>query len=194
MLIGIFVISGCGKHKAEENIKQIDSIYNRIPEPIDIKTQEAIAKAISNWNNDLVDDVPILFYAKVLSIKDKNEYCLHIAFSDEDANVLGIGIRDFCCLDGHDVAVEERYPLYIEKSQPAVWSAYIPIKERAQNQVKDETAWSHYMRSEGKYSIYKEKIPPLWISLTDDPNNIPEAFIYDKDGNISEFVPIEIKK
>ncbi len=179
------------KKKQAENIKRF---YDKLPRPINKGVQSRITRAISAWNNDQVDKVPILFYAKVVKQSNSGEYYLILPFSDEDANILGIGIREVRNSNGRKNVVEERYPIYIQNSPHAVFMALIPIQERTANQTKDETAWSLYMRGEGEFSISKEKMPPLWISLPDDPNRIPEVFLYDKDGHVSEFIPIVVGK
>lgn len=118
---------------------------------------------------------------------------LYLAFSDEDANLLGIGIREVRTVNGTEVVLEERYPLYLQHSQPAFWSAILPISERTGGQVKDEVAWCNYQRGEGGLSIFEEKYPSIWLSFR-NPDVKTEVFVYDKDGNTSEYVPIDVRE
>jgi hypothetical protein len=79
----------------------------------------------------------------------------------------------------------------IREIQPAFWTAILQISDRTDH-VKDETAWSFYMRGEAGFSIFEEKYPTIWLSLQ-NKEILTEVFVYDKDGNISEFVPIVVQ-
>ena len=190
------VILGCKKKSTSvhdiSQIHRIQNIQNKLDKPIDPMVQKRIDKAILECGNKKQDTVPILFFAEVRRPKDREQIYLYLAFYDEDANLLGIGIREKS--NNPDKCMEERYPIYIEHSQPAAWQAILPVSERRnKDQCKDETVWSLYMRSEGGFSISEEKIPIIWISLSDYKDDMPEVFLYDKDGNVSEFLQIENK-
>ncbi len=202
LFLGSFLISlcfcmlGCKKNdiesKGQDSINSIKHLLLRHPKPIPEDIQERADKAISQWNNKKVDSVPILFYAKVKRQQDTDKIFLVLPFSDEDENILGIGVRERHSCGNTAEILEERYPIFIQKSQPAVSMVLLPIRNRTEGQRKDETAWSLYMRGEGEFSIEKEKTPPIYLPLTYDPNVSTEVFVYDKDGQVSEFIPVEI--
>lgn len=191
-----FCVLGCKKKDTmsmeQDSINSIKYLLFRHPKPIPEDIQERADKAISQWNNKQVDSVPILFYAKVKKQQDTDKLFLVLPFSDEDENILGIGVREKHFSVNTKKIFEERYPIFIQRAQPSVWMILLPIQNRTEGQRKDETAWSLYMRGEGEFSIEKEKTPPIYLSLSDDPNVSTEVFIYDKHGQVSEFVPVEI--
>lgn len=190
MLFCCIWTTGCRKRSEQEAVNRINSFFSRYPKLLDQDVKSRVNKAIDNWNNDQIDKSPILFFARISDVKDREYHVLSLVFSDEDANLLGIGIREVKTSNGVETVLEERYPLYIQRSQPAFWSALLKISER-DGHVKDETAWSYYMRSEGGYSIFEEKHPTIWISFPRE-NVRTEVFVYDKDGNVSEFVPVSM--
>lgn len=176
----------------KDSLNRINAFFNRNHKLLDEQdVEQRVKMAVDNWKNDLVDKAPILFFAKILTPKGKQYRVLYLVFSDEDANLLGIGIREVKASNGAETVLEERYPLYIQRSQPAFWSAILHISER--NGLKDETAWSLYMRGEGGYSIFEEQHPTIWISFPNE-NVKTEVFVYDKDGNVSEFVPVVMEE
>jgi len=168
------------RNDPEKVIAEIEFFFSKFSQPIDHKIESRIQKAINGWKNNQVDKCPILFFATISKPKDKNQNVLYIAFSDEDANLLGIGIKEEKTVGGVQTVVEERYPLYIEQSQPAFWTAILQISERTDGQTKDETAWSFYMRSHAGFSIFKEKYPTIWVSFPAE-DTVTEVFVYDKD-------------
>ena len=204
ILFAVIFVAGC-KNTEDDTIYSLKSLKAKL-ERKGVSDRERsvlvrIDKAISEYEDKKTDTIPILFYAGVSHPKERQEIYLQLAYYDEDSNILGLGIREKA--NNQYNFIEERYPIYIQQSPPPVWSSLLPIQKRTDNQRKDETAWSLYMRGEGELSypefmqkkgpsfLGKFKIPPIWLSLPDNPNSMPEVFVYDKDGNVSEFITIE---
>jgi len=154
-------------------------------EDIEGEEKDRLLDAISKWDNNKIERVPILIYAWLFKKENTNEYCVAILFSDEDADVAGIGIREEKLSDGSQ-AIEERYPIFIKGSPRPVDRVFLPIHFRINNQQKDELEWDKFI-----CDPFNIKMPPIWISIPDERDIKVEIFIYDNNNNISKTINVK---
>jgi hypothetical protein len=192
LLMISFLIVGC-EQKNDEALTILQNLKSRYEKEQVVNTQlvNRIDKDVAEYLNKKEDFIPILIYAELVNAKNSEEVYLRLAFYDEDTDLLGFGIRQKA--DNQYGFTEVRYPIYIKRSLKKVSASLLPINISTNIKDKNETLWSLYVRSDKASEPGFLDIPPVWISLPDDPEIMLEVFLYDKEGNISEFVKIENK-
>ena len=170
----------------EGSIKSISSKLELFPEESRIPGE----LAISNWKNETTDPEPILIYAKLAKPVGQGSIRLCMYFSDEDADVLGVGIREESVKSNNGRGVvEELYPIYAPLSPFAIFTGTVPIAIRIFDERKDEQLWEEYanlnISTNDSSLTIADILPPLWISLP-----VPEkieiwVWLYDRAGHES---------
>ena len=127
----LWILLGCGEVPVDKDIersiggleefigdlavKNIDDVLENGDFSLEVKQRGNLA--ISQWENDVVNPVPILIYARIAKPKDYNDIALGMYMSDEDRDIVGIGIKEHHIKShGKLKIIEELYPIYIHKA------------------------------------------------------------------------------
>jgi len=163
-------------------IKSCKEVMTIAESPDYVKT--LAQKVLDDWANNMVDASPVLIHAG--HIRTQQDVCfLVLTMSDEDQDIVGLGIRETLRGAG-DVTevIEEEYPVF---TTPGVGHfQLVAFKRRTEDQRKDEEAWSQYgSGANGKHS------PPIWVSAPVPPGGTISVWVFDAAGHRSNEVPLE---
>lgn len=140
--------------------------------------------AIEQWRNDEIDPVPVLIFAVIKKISDDRNL-LTMYFSDEDADVLGFGLREvFRTDEGHEESIEEICPVFEHLSPPSVWSCFFEVEPRVGRQ-KNAESRNEYVRDPNA-----EQRPYIVASVPEPGETDVWIWLYDRAGNQSEPVKV----
>ncbi|MBA7676102.1 hypothetical protein ES703_84343 [subsurface metagenome] len=135
-----------------------------------------------------MDPVPILIDVRLATPKEKKETMLALAISDEDKDLVGVGVREqHLKTDGtKPKIIEEVYSVFGSCSPVSVSYFAIPIRIReSASDVKDDKLWENYVES-GEFA--PEAMPPLLVSVPDHNRVDVWVWLYDRAGHKSETV------
>lgn len=144
-------------------------------------------QAIQKWENNEIDNVPILIDTCLSSFEGKNESHLTLIFYDENKDVTGIIVEEYSNSPENNMPLVEQYPLYNFESFPYVVEfVWHEITFRSKGELKNEKAWSAFLSSEFSNASIT---PPVLISL---PGKGTKVYItvYDRQGNKSNKVEL----
>lgn len=160
-----------------------------------------IEKAISEYDNNKVDKVPVIIWAFLLGPYGGKPDHLDVEYYDEEKDAVGIGIKEsYFTSDGKEIILVEEYPVLIFRKNPTIAGGIsINVKTRDSGQRKSEQVWDDYMKNDKGYEKmdfekWRSTLPDVWISMP-DPNKVDiEMYIYDKEGNKSNSTIVHRKE
>lgn len=176
-------------------------------------------QAMTNYTNNKLDPEPHLLFAWLFEDSlgpERNE--LDIGVIDEDNDLLGFGLKEeLRDPNGAVNILEEEYPALVHYQGLATVNVYsIPFFTRTREHRKNEKIWIDYLaidfdaqmkqtelpHSSGDwfadmeeysirtYELWRDSLPPVWVSIP-DPNRLTVwAYIYDKAGHKSNSVKL----
>jgi hypothetical protein len=194
--------------------------WSRRSWPPDAK--ERITSAINKYKNKMVDPIPILIRA-VFGKVEPEEFKLYLAIFDEDEDLLGFVIREeLKDPNGIVTTLEEDYPIFAHDPGVCVANAYggFKIFARKDEKRKDEKVWEDYLKmdfdakvsqlelpssSKNWYENEVEKYdrifqlleslqPAIFISMPNSDKLKVWIYVYDKAGNKSNTIELDIYK
>ena len=218
--ITFLLVTGCErKPKLGDIDVNMDLLekWSRKPWPDD---KERINYAINKYENKMMDPVPILIKAVLSNQIEPDEYRLYIAILDEDEDILGFVIREESKdPNGTITTLEEDYPVFAHFPNFAAADMFgFDILVRKGEQKKDKKAWDDFFvidfdaqvsqlklpasienwlefemdKSDRILKLWRSLKPTIFISMPDSDKLNVSIFVYDKDGNESETIELEI--
>jgi hypothetical protein len=191
--------------------------WSRRPWP---DAKERINYAINKYKNKMMDPEPILIKAMLSDHMEPDEYNLYIAILDEDEDILGFFIREESKdPNGPITTLEEDYPVFAHFPGIGAAGMYeFDIVVRKGEQKKDKKAWDDFflmdfdarvsqlklpasienwhefenVKSTRILELWRSLKPTIFISLPDPENLNVSIYVYDKAGNESETIELEI--
>jgi len=194
--------------------------WSRRPWPDDDK--ERLSSAINKYNNKIVDPVPILIRAKLDKQSEPEESLLGLVILDEDKDLLGFVIREESKdPNGTVTTLEEKYPVFAHHPGFIAANQYgFYISARKGEQRMDEKAWDDHLKMDFVaqvnhlkppsssvdwmsddidtktykmvYKLWKSSLPTIFISIPNSDNLNISIYVYDRAGNKSNTVELEI--
>ena len=199
ILIILFVVS------CKENDDEFDTraFLERIKIQFSSKNENDIVgnieTAISKYENKQLDQTPIIIWAFLLYNTGGEPSNLDIECYDEQKDIVGIGIKEKSIdSDGKEIILIEEYPVLTHRKRPWITSGIgVPVKIRNTGQRKSEQKWNDYIKAEGIEQLdvkdWRDNLPDIWISMQ-EPNQVEvEMYIYDKEGNKSNSIIVQIE-
>ena len=185
MLMMLFTL-GCKEKKTIDDILVYgsrDEIINNPKYPEDAK--QLAEQAIQLWDNDRVDEEPVLIFAAISSVEGREDKSLTVIYYDENKDLLGIIIEEYSHIDNENTILIEKYPIFNYDSFLYVTDYVGPPKIilRQDGMLKDEKQWEFFLTPEASH------MPPVIISL---PSEKIDVYInlYDRQGNKSNKVKL----
>lgn len=187
--LGSTLFCGCRKSSPEIDFA-IGACRHMLKQGLPLQSKERAKQTLSKWENGFVDPKPVLIDALLITPKGEKKPVLLLAISDEDQDLLGIGIRERYLEPNGSAGdiIEETYPVYSSDPPPVVSHQIVPITIRTTAQRKDRELWKQYVEAGG---LSEEGLPPLWVSVP-DPNRVDVwVWLYDRQGHKSE--PVQLR-
>jgi hypothetical protein len=189
ILLGLLA-GGC---KEKSNKFDVGAFFQRVKIQFKnfIDVTKNIETATSKYENNQVDQAPVILWAFLLNYLRDGLGSLDIECYDEDKDLVGIGIKErYLDLNGKETTLIEEYPVMVRlKSQTFPIGISLRVKIRNSDQRKSEQNWNDYIEKEGNNKLdfitSRMNFPDIWISLPDANKTEVEMYIYDKKGNRS---------
>ncbi len=200
LVFAIIFVCGCDKSSpvGENELIRSRSIRfcaNVMTHPTASDQSKFLAKdVLLKRDNGTIDPEPILVRAQLDQFKKETGPVLIVGVSDEDGDLVGIGVRELHTRpDNEPYVIEEEYPVFEHRSEKTTTNRLFPIMIRNGAERKNEEAWREYLdkgpQNEDPWKA--EDIPALWISLPDAGKVEVEIWIYDRAGHKSAPVSVE---
>jgi len=209
LLTFVCFVLGCKKNEDIEETTGdfITSSARIIGAGNDIEIHKNVQRAISCWENRIIDPEPILVFAFLIRGGDLESSPLYfnILTYYEGSDVVGIGIIEKYLVDGkiQDTLTEE-YPVFNHRNLfKDAYGLAVPVKKRDDGQRKSEQQWQEYIQGKGINDLarviqsaqnWKATLPDVWFSVP-EPNKLEvEVYLYDIAGHKSQPVNLKIYK
>ncbi|MHC4144464.1 MAG: hypothetical protein ACYSWW_21005 [Planctomycetota bacterium] len=193
---GNYYIAGTGPGLVQAELRSLAEGANVAGEFPDV--MQRAAPALSKWLNPTSDPEPIMFWA-VLARPSKRPETLWLYFIDEDMDAVGFAIEEhYVDAKGARQTRLEEYPAFAHTQWiDVLGSRMIPVCLRDADQRADKERWNSYVEGTSidpnmltSRDYWKERLPPVWVSIP-EPNVVDvNVYVYDRAGNRSESVKL----
>lgn len=146
-------VPGCKKStlKKDREDPVVYAIRKAVKNPVwSSDARERADLAVSQWENGILDTVPILINACLSRAEGCTEIMLILPIFDEDMDVLGFGIKEWHVKqNGQIETIEENYSVYAHTPFSDVMDLHwVPVKNRTASKQKDPNLWEEYVHSD----------------------------------------------
>lgn len=209
-----FLLTGCEDNPlfSDPNLDNLKNWSQKSWLTTDAK--ERFNLAISKYKNGILDPEPVLLLAFLSKPIGIEEVSLGVVILDEDKDLLGFVIKEELQDTNGAKTVLEEYPVFAH--HPGILGANrysFPISIRKNGQRKDDKLWTEYLAMDfdtqvkqikvtksgdwlteeseywGKlYKLWKDSLPPIYISIPDSNELNVWIRIYDEAGNRSNSI------
>lgn len=193
LLVCAAVLLGCRPQDSTSDAV-VEELRRIRPETKDPDARKRVATALSMRQNEVGDREPVLIVAGIVADKKGGgKTYLRMVVYDEDADVVGIGVREESnAVDGQEISFAEEYPVFAyDRFSGPLGYTLTPVDLRDSDQRKDEGLWRAYVEEEPNKTSVREpadspKPPSVYVSIP-EPNDLTVwIYVYDQAGHQSE--------
>lgn len=195
----ILLLMSCKESSSEkDNLNVIFALNKYIERPFYSEAKPRASKALSTWENGIIDHEPILIFSflrKVLELDDSYSDFIVLGYYDEDKDILGFGIREKHISSEKQITfIEETYPAHVheDRLKNVVSGTWIPVDLRIEGKYKDELEWDKFINGDNIdwNQPWDKIVPPMCVSVPEPDKIEVWVWVYDRAGNKSE--PIKL--
>ncbi|MHC4867957.1 MAG: hypothetical protein ACYTEX_28125 [Planctomycetota bacterium] len=170
----------------EASIKSCEELLAnpKLPERARAKTK----KVLEQRRNNVLDPAPVLVQALLTQPKTKGPAYLAPWISDEDGDLVGIGVREYHKGASEDsTVIEEEYPVFAFDVAKIASYYVVPVSIRTDEERKNGQAWEWYLEDRVQAG---RLMPDVWVSIPEPGKIDVEVWVYDRAGHKTEPVPV----